>query len=139
MVNAPHDEIPAEAAGAARHAIDSHFIPVRVRDLVRTLAGDEATFGMAAPRLGEIGTAIERIIGQEMYSFESRLCDLYARVNPDRECVEVTHDDGETGREDEELERAVAHVLSKANFRRLDDVEVSRTLATASTTPACSA
>ncbi len=125
-----HDQIPDEAASDQQcHRIDSHFIPVRPRDLVETLRQDAGPDATELPLVAEL---IERIIGQETLNFEKHLAELYAEVNPDRECLRL-HADEPGDHLLQQLLTGIEHLLGKANFRRLDDIEVTETLKTART------
>lgn len=116
----------------AFHVPDDHFIPVSGADLVRTMSADRCTFGPGAGELCGVADALRQVVEQETGEFERELADLYAAFNPDRDTVPTRETDAlRTRRGYAELAQRLDHLMRKANFERLDDVQIDAAVALA--------
>jgi hypothetical protein len=68
---------------------DNRFIPVGSDDLIEYLAQDAQTFGEQSSRITEVSRWLVRILEQEKSAFERIITRAYARINPDRETIDV--------------------------------------------------
>ncbi len=68
---------------------DNRFIPVGSDDLIEYLAADVETFGESSSRITDVTRWMVRILEQEKSAFERILTRTYARINPDRETIDV--------------------------------------------------
>ena len=112
---------------------DNRFIPVGSDDLIDYLAEDTETFGENSSRIREVSRWLIRILEQEKSAFERILTRAYARINPDRETIDVLNagDPGEP--EFRLLNSKIQHMLEKANFEELSDAQVKTALEAGST------
>jgi len=116
------------------HSPDDRFIPVRIEDLVATLAADTARLGDAAAALPELAVLLQRVITQETAAFERDLIGRHNPVNPDRDTIAVSDlAAGRTATAYAELTARLDYLLTKANFTRLSDVDVGSVLHAANT------
>jgi hypothetical protein len=74
-----------------------------------------------------------RILEQEKSAFERIITRAYARINPDRETVDVLNADPPGDSEFRQLNSKVQHMLEKANFEQLSDDQVKTALEAGST------
>lgn len=112
--------------GHELHLPDDRFIPVRSEDLGEALGNDRATFGPDAPLLAAVARELEEIIEQEASAMERTLSRLYVPFNPDRDTIPYA---GSAKVEAPlhvytEIQRWMAYLLEKANFERLDEVNL---------------
>lgn len=107
---------------------DNRFIPVGSDDLIEYLANDTETFGENSAQLNRVARWIIRILEQEKSAFERILTRTYARINPDRETIDVLDGDPPGDTEFRLLNEKVQHMLEKANFEQLTDDQVKRAL-----------
>lgn len=103
---------------------DNRFIPVASDDLIDYMAADENTFGKNGSEIREVANWFIRILEQEKSAFERLLSRSYARVNPDRETIDVLNSDPPDESDFELLNTNVRHMLEKANFEKLSDDQV---------------
>ena len=112
---------------------DNRFIPVGSGDLIEYLSNDSETFGEQSSRLAEVSRWMVRILEQEKSAFERIITRAYARINPDRETVDVLNADPPGDSEFRQLNSKVQHMLEKANFEQLSDDQVKTALEAGST------
>jgi hypothetical protein len=74
-----------------------------------------------------------RILEQEKAAFERILTRAYARINPDRETIDILNTDPPEDSEFRLLNSKVQHMLEKANFEQLSDDQVKTALEAGST------
>lgn len=111
------------------HRMDDRFIPIRAGDLTRALAEDAGRFGLKPAALLELAARIERSINARDNETERRLADLYADFNPDRDTKPIGNvTEARTPQRHAELQEGLAHLLTRANFDRLEGVEVERVI-----------
>lgn len=110
---------------------EGRFIPVRYHEL----AGALATAQIAEAdreRFLAASDALHDVILQEATTFETRLADLYAAFNPDRDTrTRVTLDDAARRSRYERLTDDLTYLLAKANFDAISQEEFDRALAEA--------
>ena len=103
---------------------DNRFIPVASDDLIDFMAADENTFGANGPKIREVANWLIRILEQEKSSFERLVTRRYARINPDRETVDILNTGPPAASDFESLNATLQHMLEKANFEKLTDDQV---------------
>lgn len=103
---------------------DNRFIPVASDDLIEYMASDSKTFGDDCSDIREVANWFIRILEQEKSSFERLITRSYARINPDRETIDILNNDAPVDADFEQLNSRVQHMLEKANFERLSDDQV---------------
>ena len=110
---------------------DDRYVPVRADDLVEAMAKDAGTFGAVAAELPAVAEALERVNDREARALYRELERAYDRFNPDRETLALagTRDDAESR---ERLGRLLHYVFDKANYDRLDDVQLQAAITSAS-------
>ena len=107
------------------------FIPVRYHELAGALATARIAEADRERFLG-VSDALHDVILQEATTFETRLADLYAAFNPDRDtCTRITLDDAARRRQYERLTDDLTYLLAKANFDVISQEEFERALADA--------
>lgn len=118
--------------GVAWHRPDDRFIPVRASELIPQLCADAGRFGLDAQMVGGLAQVFQDVIEQEAGAFERALADVYALVNPDRD-TQLPADVAQRRTPDlyRSLHTQLTYLLRKANFRRLDAVQVDRAICTA--------
>ena len=123
----------APSTGLAElHVPDDRFIPVRCEDLIEAIESDPDHFGRVHDQIRQVAEALGRVIDQEVNAFRRALDERYAVLNPDRDtlpqCVEH-------GRHHAQgygtFLRQLDYLLDKANFERLDKVQIDSAIATA--------
>lgn len=112
---------------------DNRFIPVGSDDLIEYLSEDTETFGEASSRINDVARWMIRILEQEKTAFERSLTRSYARINPDRETIDVLNSGPPGDSEFRLLNSKVHHMLEKANFEQLSDDQVKTALQAGST------
>ena len=103
---------------------DNRFIPVASDDLIEYMASDSKTFGDDSSDIHEVSNWFIRILEQEKSAFERMITRSYARINPDRETIDILNNDAPVDDDFEQLNSRVQHMLEKANFERLSDDQV---------------
>jgi hypothetical protein len=112
---------------------DNRFIPVASDDLIDYLSDDTVTFGSESSKIRGVTDWLIRILEQEKSAFERIITRNYARINPDRETIDVLNT-GEASDEDFRLLNSkVHHMLEKANFEKLSDDQVRTAVAAGNT------
>lgn len=112
---------------------DNRFIPVASDDLIDYMCGDEDTFGENAARLRGLADLFIRILEQEKSAFERILTRSYARINPDRETIDILDSKPPDEAEFVQLNIKIQHMLEKANFEKLSDEQVRTAVEAGST------
>lgn len=112
---------------------DNRFIPVASDDLIDYMAGDEATFGENSSNIRMVADWLIRILEQEKSAFERLLTRSYARINPDRETIDVLNSEPPSDSDFRLLNSKVQHMLEKANFEQLSDDQVRSAVEAGST------
>jgi hypothetical protein len=107
---------------------DNRFIPVASDDLIDFMASDSKTFGDMASNIGEVANWFIRILEQEKSAFERIIIRDYAKINPDRETIDVLKGDQPDDSDFVLLNTKVQHMLEKANFEKLSDDQVRTAL-----------
>lgn len=116
-------------AAIETHEIDDRFIPVRATELIATLIEYAADRGACAGSLHEFAKAMRAVIEQEAAAFARELADAYAPFNPDRETLPQESEsyfrtpDGYAA-----IHARLEYLMDKANFERLNDVQIDRAL-----------
>jgi hypothetical protein len=103
---------------------DNRFIPVASDDLIEYMASDSKTFGDDSSDIREVAKWFIRILEQEKSAFERLITKSYARINPDRETIDILNSEPPVDADFEELNSRVQHMLEKANFEQLSDDQV---------------
>ena len=126
--------IARDPSAGVEHRPDDRFLPVRLCDLKTRLAADCDHFGPDASALADVADAFEDVLCQEAQSFARRLLDAYATVNPDRDTQPPKHDGpADPAAAIEHAEQGVSYLFDKANFERLDDVQLAAVFEAANT------
>lgn len=112
---------------------DNRFIPVGSDDLIEYLAGDVQTFGDSSSRITDVTRWMVRILEQEKSALERILTRTYARINPDRETIDLLNSEPPGDSEFRLLNSKIQHMLEKANFEQLSDDQVKTALEAGST------
>jgi len=104
----------------------ARFIPVSTCDLARALQRDAAEFGMSREEMAAVLHAAEEAIAAEIRPLERSTADEYAAFNPDRDTVPLcVLPRDQLDHQYASLEERVVYLFDKANFERLDDVEIA--------------
>ena len=103
---------------------DNRFIPVASDDLIEYMASDSKTFGDDCSDIREVAVWFIRILEQEKSAFERMITRSYAKINPDRETIDILSNDAPVDADFEQLNSRIQHMLEKANFERLSDDQV---------------
>ena len=112
---------------------DNRFIPVGSDDLIDYLASDTETFGEQSSAIEQVASWLIQILEQEKSAFERIITRTYARINPDRETIDVLNGNPPGDDEFLLLNSKVQHMLEKANFEKLSDDQVKTALEAGST------
>ena len=125
-------------AEIAHHRPDDRFIPFRPSELATALMADTAQFGPDAALLGPVADAIDHIREQEATAFERELAGRYAAFNPDRDTIPLGNlNEARTPDRYAELAARLDYLLNKANFERLDDVQIEAAIHAAKSSGLC--
>ncbi len=104
-----------------------HFIPIDPRALLAVLRRLEPMSDAEAERFNTVIGLIEQRIHAEFQRRVRRLCEIYARFDPDVDVVPLPPSDTATReRLAAELFVGMGYLLEKANFRRLDRSDVQQ-------------
>jgi len=102
-----------------------HFIPLRATDLAQLLANSELIApGQQAAFLG-LCRMLKAIFHFEYHEQLLRVKDTYAPFDPDADTLRLKWDDAPAQRSDEFFDSLV-NLFERANFRRLDRVELQQ-------------
>jgi len=118
-------------AGSTWSRPDDRFVPIRACDLTAALADDAARFGCDRQAVLELAALLQDVLDRETGSFERCLTDHYARFNPDRETRPIGEPSQPTTADYAELQRQLDLLLDKANFERLNNVQIAQAVAQA--------
>lgn len=113
---------------------DDRFLPIRPEDLAAAIASDPARFHSVSSAAGRLYEWIDRAVDLETSEFQDELSRLYASFDPHRDTVLV--DDPAIVQGDERahsLLTRLRYLFDKANFERLNEVQIERALAEANT------
>lgn len=109
--------------------LDERFIPVSTDALIRTLTETAAGHGQDPAAFERLCKLVRTIIEQEADALRRHLERLYDPLNPDRDVsVPAIDPVAQTNDARMRLSSHVAYLLEKANYRRLDRVDIERTL-----------
>ncbi len=109
--------------------MDDKFIPIRAGELASALAEDAERFGMQPTELCAVAAFIETAIEARAAAVERRVADQYASFNPDRDTRPLADIASTRTRQNyEQLKDGLSQLLTKANFHRLEGVEVERVI-----------
>ncbi len=104
-----------------------HFIPIDRRALVAMLRQLEPLNDRDSAQFESVIALIEQRIHAEFQSRVRRLCDIYARFDPDVDVMPLPQADTATReRQAAEVFVGMGYLLEKANFRRLDRSDVQQ-------------
>lgn len=130
----PRNPIASDPTAAIEtHEIDDRFIPVRATELIAALVEYAADRGLPCKDLREFAHALRAVIEQEAAAFAREMADAYAPFNPDRETLPQENEsyfrtsDGYTA-----MHARLEYLMDKANFERLNDVQIGQALQVAS-------
>jgi len=118
------------------HLPDNRFVPVRLRRLVAAIASDRGRFGVLCDEVADLAEALEDVIEQEAGNYERFLAEEYSRFNPDRDTLPGDDRDGSGGAlsaqaKTADLVRQLEYLFGKANFERLNYVQIEEAIRTA--------
>jgi hypothetical protein len=88
------------------------------------MASDSNTFGDDCSDIREVAVWFIRILEQEKSAFERMITRSYAKINPDRETIDILSNDEPVDADFEQMNSKIQHMLEKANFERLSDDQV---------------
>ncbi|WP_197527143.1 DUF3754 domain-containing protein [Pirellulimonas nuda] len=112
---------------------DDRFIPVRADDLARALVDQAAYFHAEPGPLSDALAAIGRVIDQETAGFQNDIDERYTDFNPDRDTRPVDNPcDVQTAENLAGLMRRLRHLLDKANYQQLSEVDIEAVVRQAS-------
>jgi hypothetical protein len=112
---------------------DNRFIPVASDDLIDFMSADTETFGEDSSKIRDVADWFIRILEQEKSAFERIITRSYARINPDRETIDILSNEPPTDSDFEDLNTKIQHMLEKANFEKLSDEQVQTAVEAGST------
>lgn len=112
----------AEASASALR--DDRYVPLRPADLIDALSDEVEARGGNVLEFRAVAAAIRDILEQESACFERELDDRYAPCNPDIDTVTAGHLAARTPEHYDELNRWLAYLFEKANFAKLDSVQI---------------
>ncbi len=112
---------------------DDRFLPLRATDLVRLLAEQADRFGTSSEQVRTLAESLEHLIDQEVGSLERRLMDRYAPFNPDRDTAPRGTAEIPCNETYEDFHHFLAHLLDKANYEQLDEVQIEQAVLQART------
>lgn len=120
-----------DASVQAEVPIDHRYIPVRPEAIARAISQDTNTFGTFAAQAESLLEALSLVIESETAALRHTLDGRYAAFNPD--CIELpeNEDDLRSPADAEALGDAIRYVFEKANFVRLDDVQIEEAITAA--------
>ncbi len=121
----------AETYLSGVHRPDDRWIPLRPETLAEALQRDAGRLGPGAEYAVDLEAAIGRVVDQEARAFARDLDRRYDRFNPDRETlIAGGRRRGQRAARYALLER-LTYLLEKANFERLEPVQLEAALKTA--------
>lgn len=115
-----------DAARAA--AICDRFVPLRVPQLVDALVEEQSLAGREEMTFRAVASAMHDVIEQEASRFERELLELYARADPDAVRSASLRPPSRDPAYYRELDGWLSYLLEKANFTRLEDVQLAEAL-----------
>ncbi|MHC4416149.1 MAG: DUF3754 domain-containing protein [Planctomycetota bacterium] len=119
-------------AGADFHLPDDRFIPIRHEDLIHAIESEPERFAAVSAHIRRVAEALVRVIDQETTAFRWTIEWHYALFNPDRETLPL-RDPNDLRHPDlyDAFRRHLSYLVDKANFERLDNVQIEAALETA--------
>ncbi len=115
--------MPTPASRLGVHLPDDRFIPLRPDDLVDALAEQADRFGLTAQELRLVADGLDRVVAQEMEELRRGVERAYDLHNPARDTL-LVGDDASLAERAGQTRALVSHLLDKANYERLDEVQV---------------
>lgn len=105
---------------------DDRYLPLQTDDLTAILIESASELRCSPGAIEEFAAVLKEVIQQETSAFAELLAGEYAKFNPDRETKLVgeaiaTGDDSHTA-----LHTQLAYLLDKANYDRLDEVQIEQ-------------
>lgn len=129
IANHPSPIARDPTAQTETHHVDDRFVPIRVSHLAEELIEMARTAGVPVETSRSLLAAMQAVIDQEANAFEGELMDLYSPYSPDRETIPGPNDfAARTPAGYALLHAKLAYLMDKANFTRLDDVQIDRAL-----------
>ena len=110
---------------------DDRYIPVRPDDLLAALIDEAERFECTPDELRALSEGLEGVVGQEIEALRRGLERAYDPHNPARDTL-LVGDEDQLAKRGEGLRKLVAYVLDKANYERLDEVQVEAAVGAAS-------
>ncbi|MEM7153879.1 MAG: DUF3754 domain-containing protein [Myxococcota bacterium] len=110
---------------------DDRYIPVRPDDLLSALIDDADRFGCTPDELQAVSEGLEGVVGQEIEALRRGLERAYDPHNPARDTL-LVGDPEQLSERAAELRHLLAYVLDKANYERLDEVQMEAAVGAAS-------
>ena len=121
------DQIQIDAATVPALGLDRRFIGVRP-DTVADAIADDPKFGAVSRSAADLLAALTGVIEMETGALRRELDRLYVPHNPDRDTVATGHAEADP----ERFRRIIGYTFQKANFLRLEDVDVDEAMKAAS-------
>lgn len=116
------------------HLVDDRFVPARAAELVERLIDDACERGAARAACDDFARALTAVVEQESAALKRGLLDDYSHFNPDRDTLPLDSDlTWRTPGGYAELDVQLAYLLDKANFERLDEIQLEQAVQVAST------
>lgn len=116
--------------------LDDRFIPIEVGELTRRLLASSAVFGAQSDELAPVFEALRQRIELESVSLHDRIDHAYAAFNPDRETLPTdssdAHEPGDGPIAMQQALRRLRHLLDKANYQQLSEIDIDAALRQAS-------
>ncbi len=121
-------DLIAETPALREQGLDDRFVPLRPAELATALAGD-ADLGPRAAEMWKVANALAELIAIEAAALERDVLDRYAPFDPDRDTISLVDlDELRQPAAFADLEQALAYVLEKANFERLNEVQIEEAI-----------
>ncbi|MGP1347707.1 MAG: DUF3754 domain-containing protein [Phycisphaerales bacterium] len=129
-----HDEAEAALDTARSEQIDERFIPIALDSLIAALAERAREQGHDAPGLERLCFMLRGIVEQEADALRRALDRMYDPLNPDRDVIcQSPRGEGKDPPSRAHLATAIGYVLEKANYRKLEQVDIEEAVRMANT------
>ena len=128
------DPQSATAPGTPPEQVDERFIPIALDSLIAALAEHAREQGHDAPGFERLCFMLRGIVEQEADALRRALDRMYDPLNPDRDLLcQSPHAEGKDPPSRARLASAIGYVLEKANYRKLEQVDIEEAVRMANT------
>lgn len=105
---------------------DDRYLPIQPDDLTTVLVEMAESFSCDRSSLEEFASVLQEVIQQETTAFANLVVGEYTRFNPDRETKLFEEPTSTADDCYEQLHNKLAYLLDKANYDRLDKVQIEQ-------------